>query len=167
MKRPFKAEILDIDRSLLVEECEHQPKLCFQYIENLADTKKDLAEEKAELDVVKAEEELKIRTDPIEFGLKEKPTETSIKTVLVLNERIREHESIIRGLQHSVDILAGAVTAIDQRKRMLEKMVDLHGQQYYATPKFNPDAAEAYEGLLKRRAKNKNKKKLKRSKTSE
>jgi hypothetical protein len=50
-------------------------------------------------------------------------------------------------LRHKASVLKVAVTALDQRKKALEKLVDLHGQDYFSTPRAKGENREKMEEL--------------------
>lgn len=142
----------EIDEHNLDREWVKQPSLYFTWARKLADARQDLDEAKAKVDVTKAEVSRAIRDDPEDHGL-EKVTEAAVTAA------IPEHPDMIRAVKelskarHKVDVYQAAVNALDHRKRALEKLVDLHGQNYFSTPRA-PDAesAEALEEAGKQHA---------------
>ena len=127
-----------IDDRQLVEEWEKQPELFLRYSLKLADARRDLDEEKAKLSVVDAELDRDIRENPEDYGVG-KVTETAIKAAIPLQTGHQKQEATIRDVKHQVEVLAAYVTALDQRKKALEKIVDLHGQQYWSVPRTNDE----------------------------
>lgn len=124
---------LEIDKNLLDEEWLKQPKLYMQYAEKLAKYERQLDEAKSELDVTKAEIQLKVRNNPGNYDL-EKVTEGAIEAVIVTQEEYQEGLETLNKIKYQVAIYKAAVRAIDQRKDALENLVRLHGQSYFATP---------------------------------
>ncbi len=125
---------LKIDADRLDLEWMEQPLLLYRYSAQLADARLELDNAKAALDVMEAELENEIRKAPGEYGLV-KETEKEIKSVVM---RMQPYQNAVRALnkkKHAVDILWAAVNALEHRKKALENMVSLHGQQYYASPR--------------------------------
>lgn len=133
-----------IDEKNLVEEWEKQPELFLRYSMKLADARRELDEEKAALSVVNAELDRDIRENPEEHGVG-KVTDASVKAAIPLNARYQKQERNVRDVKHRVDILSAYVDALDQRKKALEKIVDLHGQQYWSVPRSNDDGMKRAE----------------------
>ncbi len=133
-KKTMEPEILHIDKHLLDEEWVNQPKLYFEYASELAQARMELEEVKAEFDVVKAETDLNIRSNPTDYELPEKTTEVMIGKALILTDEYAAAQKDVFTVKHRVDILSGAVTALDHRKKALENLVDLHGRSYFSKP---------------------------------
>lgn len=126
--------ILEPDENDLVREWHRQPKLFFEHARMLAKARGDLDRAEAELKVVKAEIDRKIRDNPTKYNLAEKPTEASITSTVFLQRDHKQAQSKVIALQEKVNLLYGLVQALDHRKAALENMVKLHGQSYFATP---------------------------------
>lgn len=154
--------VFDIDKNRLDDEWLNQPKRYFQWAVQLEDARADVDEAKrafdvakAEFDEVKAEVELTIRNKPDKFNLP-KVTDKSIAAVLIMQPEYKEAQKELFKTQKAIDIakhragvLQAAVTALDQRKKALEKLVDLHGQKYFATPRASENSREAMEEVEK------------------
>ena len=153
--------ILHFDLNRLEEEWVGQSKLFFVYAEKLADARYDLDNLKSRLEVFAAELALKIRANPSKYGEFEKaPTETAIKQIIIVHDKHQKGEELIRKAKHTVDVLDGMVKSLDQRKKGLEKAVDLYGQQYFSIPR-EPDSVSGFDHDSKKKAARKPRKKLK------
>jgi len=144
--------VFGIDKNILDEEWLNQPKLYFTWAVQLEDAKNAFEETKQEFDVTQAEVELEIRDKPTQFNLPEKTTEKMIATALMLTKEYQTGQSSVNKARHRVGIIQAAVTALDHRKRALEKLVDLHGQKYFATPRASEHSKEAVSDIEKRAA---------------
>jgi len=133
--REVEFDFFDIDENRLDEEWIGQPKIFFKYAAELADARRRLEEAKAELDVVKAGIDKSIRDDPTTYNLPEKITETLISNTILQQPEYQDGLKSCRIRKHKVDILQAAVSALDHRKSALERLVSLHGQNYFAPPK--------------------------------
>ena len=118
-----------IDRFRLDDEWVKQPDLYRRYAEALADARSEYDGRKNDLDVVRAEIELKIRENPGYYGL-DKVTEGVIKAAVEVQELVKEAENDVVQARHKVGILEAAVGALDHRKRALSDLVSLHLADY-------------------------------------
>ena len=138
-------DFFDIDKNILDEEWVNQPKMFFDYASQLADARKDFEEMKAALDVTSAELDKAIRESPEEFDLEGKTTETLIRNTIIQQKDYQDAQQDVINTQHKVNILQAAVTALDHRKSALERLVSLHGQNYFASPQATNDSAKTYK----------------------
>jgi len=148
--------ILDIDKNLLDDEWLNQPKLYYNWALQLEDARLELDNAKAEFDVVQSEIDLDIRTNPEDYGElpkdvvdKGKITEKMVAAVLIMQKGYKEAQQTVFEAKHRVGVLQAAVTALDQRKKALEKLVDLHGQKYFAIPRASENSKEAMSQVEK------------------
>lgn len=127
-------ELFDIDENNLVEEWKNQPKYYIRYAMKLADARRDLEQSKADLELTKAELDSDIRECPDDYDLA-KITEAAIAATIITTKKYKAKFAEHLEVKRKVDTLQAFVTALDHRKRALENLVDLHGQQYYSTPR--------------------------------
>jgi len=103
---------------------------------------------KLRLDVITADMSNKIRLDPDAYGV-QKITETSIVTAVKASaEYIEAYEKWVESKKEA-ELLSQAVVAMEQRKRMIEILVTLHGQQYFAGPSVPRNLVEAWKEAKK------------------
>ncbi len=134
---------LQIDEDKLDQEWLRQPELFFAYSIRLANAKRQMEEERRELDVTKAEIENDVRNNPEDYGLT-KATEASVLATVTTQKGLKDANKKLIEAKHHVDILQATVNALDHRRRALENLVDLHGQGYFAEPRAkNQQAREA------------------------
>jgi len=143
-------KILQIDTNRLDKEWVNQPKYFFDYACQLADAKRALEGLKAELDIVRAEREMRIRKHPEKYKLGDKVTEGSIKCTLEGQPLVKEAQDKILSAKHRVDILQAAVAALDQRKTALENLVKLTLSSYMASPQAPKGMEEQVDSLTKK-----------------
>lgn len=124
---------LEIDEFQLVEEWMGQPQLMLEWSEHYANAVHDTDRAKAALEVAKAEADREIRESPAEFGLT-KATETTVPGAVLEQAAVKAKTKAYHAAKHRQAVLGGAVAAIEDRRRALQKIVDLHGQEYYSTP---------------------------------
>lgn len=126
----FENEIT-IDKYSLDLEFERQPMLYHKYALLLteAETKRDMLKNK--IDVVHAQLNGMIRSDPKGYGI-EKPTETAIESAIIQTQdyknAIEEHSQAV----YEAKILKTAVESLMQKKTALENLVRLYLGEYYS-----------------------------------
>ena len=129
-----KMSIVAIDKGQLDEEWVKQPTRYLRYAMDAADAYEKFTEAKAILEAVKAEIDRKIRANPESYGL-EKITESVITTMIPGTSEYLSGLKIVRRAKHKYDILQAVVSALEHKKRALEKLCDLHSQSYFSTPR--------------------------------
>lgn len=144
------AALLAIDKNRLDWECARHPQVCFHFAQLLADVRLDFEEAKIALDVEHAELDYAIRSDPAEHGF-EKITETSLKAYIATYETIQQQQAVILQAKHKVELYQQFVDGLATKTKMLQKLVDLHGQQYFSTPRVSAEAQEGIDRAIQRR----------------
>lgn len=129
--RPFT----DIDLSRLEVECMKQPRRLKKHTDLLAEANKDVAEAKANLEVVEADVKRAIRRNPNKYDI-HKITEGAVSEAMVISKRYREAKWAVIEAEHTVDVLKGSVKSLDHRKGMIEGAITLHGQGYFSKPRI-------------------------------
>lgn len=128
----------EIDPGRLDVECVKQADLFFKWAQAAVDASFDVDRAKLHLDVVKAKLDLECRKDPASFGLA-KSTESAVDAAVKTHDDYKEaYEEFIEARKNS-KLLDAAVTTMEQKKRMLEVLITLHGQQYFAGPSVPRD----------------------------
>jgi hypothetical protein len=129
---------LVIDEFALDKELIKQPSLYDFWAHKSADARHNHEQAKAKLDQIRAQLSLNIRRDPSAFGLS-KTTEATIDAVIVTEQQYADALEEVIEAKHLVDRYAGHLTALDHRKKSLEKLVELHVANYYSKPKVSTD----------------------------
>ena len=137
--------ILSIDLFRLDEEWIEQPELFHTYAQKLADANSEFDTAKAGLEVTKAELDREIRQNPDSFELS-KLTEPLITSTVLIQPEYSKANRILIEARHTRDILQATVNALDHRKKALEKLVELHGRDYFAVP---TDRTKSMDGVEK------------------
>ena len=141
-------EELAIDLTSLHEEWRLQPQLYMKYSELSAGAQRNRDKAKEKLDIVKAELDDRIRSDPKSFGApldkndQPKLTEAWISATILLQPEYSEVSSEIIAYNYELNIYNSAVRAFDHRKKALEKEVDLWIANYYSLSKEPATIAE-------------------------
>jgi hypothetical protein len=126
-------DFLKIDELHLDREWLDQPLLIHEYSVKLADARKHQDLAKQELDLTEAELNQSVRR--ASSKLEEKVTEAAIKAAVMQHETYTKAQKKLIRARHAVDVLQAATTAIEHRKRALTMLVELHGQNYFSSPR--------------------------------
>lgn len=132
-------DLFAIDPHRLDEEWIKQPSLYRKWARQLANAREEWERAKAQRDVVTAEIDKAIRFNPEEYGL-EKITEPSVEKTILLQKRYQRAHAVVVEAKHKVDLLEANVSALDHRKRALEKLVDLFLSDYFSKPREPKDS---------------------------
>lgn len=130
-----------IDENILEVEWLEQPTLMFKYSKIASELKKKLDRCKDTLDLVKANLDTQIRSDPESFGAT-KLTEAVVTNTILKQEEYQEAQEDLIEVKYEHDLAMGAVYAINARKDALENLVKLYGMQYFAGPKAPHNVTE-------------------------
>ncbi len=159
-------DFFDIDINRLDEEWIHQPKMYFEYSEELTRAKEELERCKAQLEIagdelkeVRARLDLRIRKNPKKFfGVEINATEAAVSNRILVHPKYAIAKAKIYQLTEQlilankkVSTFYSAIHALDHRKSALERLVSLHGQTYFSVPKASgEDAKEVLEEIQNR-----------------
>ena len=132
---------ITIDCEALEIEWLEQPIKMMKYARHAAETSRELDRVKENLDIVKAELDLKIRSNPEKYKL-DKITEAAIQNTILLDPFYQKANKASLDARYESEMVKGALRAFDQRKDALENLVRLHGQQYFAGPKVPHDLTQ-------------------------
>ena len=138
------ADDMKIDASGLDIECLDQPALMLKYAEIAAEKEQALDDAKEALEFCTSELDMEIRNFPEKFGVA-KVTDNSVKAAIPLQEDYKTAMSNMIRAKFEYKVASGAAKAVDARKTMLETLVKLHGQQYFAGPSVPRDIAKEWE----------------------
>lgn len=153
---------VSIDPDALDTEWLEQPRLMIRYSQHLAEMRRDTEQAKTKLEVVRAELDKKIRTNPEAFDIA-KITEGAINSTIITHEDYTEAQEEYLTAQYEMNMAQGAVRAVEGKKDALENLVRLYGQQYFAGPKVPRDISHEWEQKQQQQSSNK-KVKIKRKK---
>ena len=135
---------LKIDDASLDLECLDQASLFMKYAKISAEAKRNLEETKQILDIKKAEIDKSIRENPDKYKI-EKVTEGSIQSAILSDLYYQNTYQDVIDAKYEADMAQNAVNAMIQRKDMLEQLIKLHGQSYFAGPNVPRDLSKERE----------------------
>ena len=156
-------EAMEIDISALEEEWLSQPALAFKYGKNWAELQKELELAQEEIKLIRSELVEQATGDPEKYLDTAKATANIVEAYYRNHKRHKAQKDKIVQLQFEANVAEIVKTEISiTRKRALENLVSLHGQQYFAGPSIPKTVEEikaskkakvnkAIGGKLKRR----------------
>lgn len=127
-----------IDESALDIEALRQSELMKTYTEEEADAKNELDRAEEAVDILHVKLDKEIRQDPDKFDV-EKITETVVLNTIKNNEEYQEARKAVLDARHDLNNAKSAVRSIEVKKSMIETLVKLHGQSYFAGPSVPRD----------------------------
>jgi len=129
---------LKINSYNLEEELIKQPQLYFEWASASVQATKEKEAEKNKLDIIKAEVERKIRSNPEKYG----STEGAVKNAITLSSKVKRQTKVYLEALANERILSRAETAFQQRKSMLVALVQLNIQLHFAEPSLPKSVKE-------------------------
>jgi hypothetical protein len=142
--------LLIIDPNNLDRGWIDQAPLVFEYGEKLANARDELRGCTSELDLIRAELEKNIMEDPGTFGVP-KVTVSAVASCILMQKEYQMALQTVHKKQHEVSVLDAFVLALDHKKRGLQSMVSLHGQEYFAEPRADVSNQRSIEDAIKRK----------------
>jgi len=142
---------MEINPGALDVEWLEQPGLMMKYARYSAEATRQADQAKERLEVVKAELDAQIRTDPEKYGIA-KITENSVHATLLLQTEYQEASQELINAQYEQNLSKYAAQAVNARKDALENLVRLHGMQYFAGPNIPRDLDNEWAAHIKQQS---------------
>lgn len=127
-------EAVAIDPDKLDEEIFSQPGLYMKFSEIYSEVEKKRERLKNKLEILEAGLDFEIRSKPKAFGLEnlKSITESLVKNTIQRQEEVQKLSERIIQANYDLNIVKAAITALEHKKKMLEKAVDLYNGQYFS-----------------------------------
>lgn len=125
---------LKIDRYNLVVELERQPQLYMDWALQAARAEIETKEAENDYDLIRGEFDKKIRRDPERYGI-DKITEAAVRVEAGRQIKVKKYYRKYLDALANEKILKRAEKAFQQRKGMLESLVQLNVQLHFAEPR--------------------------------
>ncbi len=138
--------ILDIAEDSLDQEWVEQPRLIFQHSQEEADACRDFSVAKAALELIEAELYLDVRLSPSEYGLPEKPSETTIHSAIVTNQKYQTAQEGMIEAKHRLDLHGAHMDTLREKGKALENLVKLHLTGFHSEPRADTEVSREYAG---------------------
>lgn len=139
---------LEIDPNALDVEWLRQPKLIGKYHDLLVDAKEEVDDARQDLDNEKAKLDLDIRSNKEKYDL-DKTTEAVISSTILLQKSYKEAQKEFNEANYNHLMIQNSLKALEHKKKALENLVILHGQNYFASPKEPRNLDKEYTKTLK------------------
>lgn len=134
----------EIDPSQLEVECIRHADRTHFYGELLVEAEIEEERAKFKMGLTEARLEAQCRQKPHEFSLA-KITDSSVRAAVKIHpDMITAYDQWVEA-RRKAKLLAKAVKAMDDKKRMLQGLITLHGQQYFAGPSVPRDILAAWK----------------------
>ncbi len=133
-----------IDETALDVEWLEQPRLTLKYSRLAAEAEAEYNRARERLEVVKAELDKDIRTNPDKYDIG-KVTEVVVANTILLQDEYQAAKQNVIDAKHDWDMAKAAVFALQDKKKALENLVQLHGMQYFAGPTVPRDLSKEWE----------------------
>ncbi len=127
-----------IDPNKLDLECVKQAERFLFYAQKAVQANAETFDAKRRMETTQARLELECRKTPENFGLV-KVTESAIDAAVKCASRFIDAQDEYRDAYEIEKMLGIAVSVMEMKKRMLENLITLHGQQYFAGPSVPRD----------------------------
>lgn len=156
-------ELNDFEKDLMIDPNQLdlmaaiQGELFFKWAEKAVKARKKADEAKFNLDVTQADLSSQARIDPGSFGIV-KVTEAAITEAVKIHPKYKEANQEYLEAKADSALLDKGVEAMEQKKRMIEVLITLHGQQYFAGPSVPRNLVEAWKEEKEKRSDRVNKK---------
>jgi len=122
---------LVIDQHALDQEWLRQPMLYQFHAERTAELRRMLDLAKEAVTDMEAELDREIRDSAGDSKI----TEKAIAQKIALNPKLRQAKTDMLDVKFDLDKATGMLTSLDHRRRALENLVELHGRDYFSTPR--------------------------------
>lgn len=139
-----------IDESSLDVMWLDQPRLVMKYAKASAQARKEMDKAKERLEVVKAELDRGIRSDPDKYGVSKITEGVVASTVLLQSEYQKAMEEYIES-KYEQNLTQEALRAVSDRKDSLENLVRLLGMNYFSGPSVPRDLSKEWEANQKQK----------------
>lgn len=143
MDDEYDESLVEIDEHRLDYECSTQSKKYMRWALRLVDKQANLDEAEAQLDLTEVLIAREVRTNPKAFGL-ERVTDKAIDHAVKGDPRYQKWQTKVIARKRAAGRVKAVVTALDHRKKMIESMVFLRGQMYFADPRPDKNALRVF-----------------------
>jgi hypothetical protein len=134
----------EIDPNQLDVECVRQSDRLHHWAEQAVEAGYRMDRAKLKLEVTKARLEIQCRRKPADFGLAE-AREKGIEAAVIAHEEYQDAYKAWLDARKEAKLLDAAVNSMESKRRMLEGLIKLHGQQYFAGPNVPKDLVSSWK----------------------
>lgn len=135
---------LAIDPEQLDVACVAQAETFFKWAERSITARSEMDRLDLVLKVTEARLSADVRRNPESYGLEGRLTEANYKAAVMQSDKYMEAHDAWLNAREEYNLLDKGVDAMDMKKRQLENLITLHGQQYFAGPGTPRNLTKAY-----------------------
>jgi hypothetical protein len=132
-ERSYKKD-LEVDKNELDVEWEKQTRLYLYWAEREADAQEERDMAIRALNVIKAQLDAQIRSDPEKYGIV-KFSESAVNHAIMLSPKFEQAEKNVISSTKNARILAGVMKDFEHKKRALTELDSLWVNGYYSATK--------------------------------
>lgn len=127
-------------------ECSMLPNLIYQYSQACADAEKRMDAAKDYLEMIKAETDHVIRSNPKKYfpELEKSPTEAMVQSAVLQNKKVKEAQQKFLDAKHEYRTYRGASDSLNKKGEQLGNLIMLLRMDYYSGPKVPRDLEVEY-----------------------
>jgi hypothetical protein len=140
-----------IDDGNLASEWLKQPSLTYGAGVDEAEARHQQNMADAQLDVIAAQLRMKIRCDPEPYGFGAKPTVDDIKAIVLLQPEYQTALSNLNRAKYNLDIMQARVSAMLDRRKALERRVELLALNFHSEREPQPQSVASREWIENKR----------------
>lgn len=133
-----------------------QSELFFEYSQKAVEARSDVDRAKLQLETIENDLNTDVRENPAKYHMA-KTTEAAITAKVKTHNAYLDARKEFLKAQETHGIMDAAMRAMEHRKRMIEILTTLHGQQYFAGPKTPRNLEKAYSKRMEERSERVNK----------
>lgn len=139
---------LQIDKYSLDDEWAKQANNFHKWSVQLAEAEMERDRSKENIDLIRAELDMAIRSDPESFGIP-KVTEAAINSAIITNKKYKETVDEYLKLKYNHKIIQSALESLNHKKYALDNLVRLYLSEYYLKEAPPKDRTAMLEELNK------------------
>jgi hypothetical protein len=132
-----------IDENDIGGEWLRQPKLMRKAGHTEADAQHEYNQAKSRVEVVRARLWLAIRKNPLAYELREKPTEEDVKAAVFAHDDYQQAVREMNDAKHYADLCSADTVAMIDRRKALERRVELLSLNYFSEKEPHAPTEEA------------------------
>lgn len=143
---------LSVDKHRLDLECVNQIDMREEVCFALVDAENRLAAAKAARDLLHAQLIQIGQHNPAQLNLSDRPTVDQLRAAVECDQEYQAADEVYRDAVTEVAMLKAADRVLDDRRRMLEHLVQLHGRAYWAEPRVSGADAQGVRDAVSSQA---------------
>jgi hypothetical protein len=144
------AEDIRVNPEALDVEAAQQAELFFKWAERAVEARADMDRAKLAVDLIEARLGIRMRAKPELYNLT-KVTDPAIASAVKRHEKYLDAFQTFLKAKETSALMEKAAEAMEQKKRMIEVLITLHGQEYFAGPSVPRDLGAAWSENQKQR----------------